>query len=333
MDPVFILSSPRSFTSVVSGMVGMHPFLYSIPELHLLEQDRVDQLISYFMTERQEKKLHGLRRLVSQLIIGEQTLDGVHMADRWLERRMSMSTGDLYRELIEMTGGLGFVDKSPAYSLSAVTLERLDKTFKNAKFIHLVRHPIGQGLSMAKLLPASMSSRRRIAEIRAKYRQELKEIPQLAKDLIFTRNTESDIDSESEYKDKMVVDFQYLWMRMQKRIITFLEGIDQTRKMTLRGEDFLKDPLATMQDISKFVDIPWMDNYSEFVLHPEQSPYACLGPQGAQFGNDVNYLQSPGYSKREFQIPTFASKVIPWKKDGSEFEEEVIRMARALGYD
>jgi len=71
MDPVFILSSPRSFTSVVSGMVGMHPLLYSIPELHLLEQDRVDQLISYFMTERQEKKLHGLRRLVSQLIIGE----------------------------------------------------------------------------------------------------------------------------------------------------------------------------------------------------------------------------------------------------------------------
>ena len=55
-----------------------------------------------------------------------------------------MSTGDLYRELIEMTGKLGFVDKSPAYSLSALTLERLDKTFKNAKFIHLVRHQLGR---------------------------------------------------------------------------------------------------------------------------------------------------------------------------------------------
>lgn len=333
MDPVFILSSPRSFTSVVSGMIGMHPKLYSIPELHLLEKERLDDLISYFISERQEKKLHGLRRLISQLIIGEQTLDGVHMADRWLERRMSMSTGNLYRELIQMTGQLGFVDKSPAYSLSAETLKRLNETFPKSKFIHLVRHPIGQGLSMAKLLPAALTSRQRMAEMRGRYREKINGIPQLARDLIFIRNSDSDKESDEEYKETIVMDFQYLWLRMQMRIIKFLNEIDKSRVMTLRGEDFLRDPIKTMENISDFAEIPWSEGYSELILHPENSPYACLGPQGAQFGNDVNYLQKPGYSKREFKIPDFSETLIPWRRDGTEFDQAVINLAHRLGYD
>ena len=329
MDPVFILSSPRSFTSVVAGMVGMHPELYAVPELHLLEKDRLDELISFFMTERQEKKLHGLRRITSELVLGEQTLEGVHMADRWLEKRMGMRTKDLYQELIDMTGGLGFVDKSPAYSLSPETLERLNQSFPKSKFIHLVRHPIGQGLSMAKLLPGVLTSRSRLAEIRSRYRNELTSIPHLARDLIWTR----EVYTEDGVQKEVEIDFQYLWLRMQRRIMSFLEQVDAHRKLTLRGEDFLKDPTGTMERISFFLGISWDTSYEEHILHPEQSPYACIGPQGAQFGNDVNYLLNPKYKKREFSIPDFDEKVVPWRTDGKEFDANVIELAKSLGYN
>jgi len=329
MDPVFILSSPRSFTSVVAGMVGMHPELYAVPELHILEKDKLHELISFFMTERQEKKLHGLRRITSELLLGEQTLEGVHMADRWLERRMWMSTRDLYQQLIDMTGGLGFVDKSPSYSLSPETLERLNQSFPASKFIHLVRHPIGQGLSMAKLLPGVLTSRSRLAEIRSKYREKLTSVPHLARDLMWIR----EVNTEEGPQKEIEIDFQYLWLRMQRRIMTFLEQVEADRKMTLRGEDFLKYPTETMVRISGFLNISWNASYEQEILHPERSPYACIGPQGAQFGNDVNYLINPTYKKREFTIPSFSERIIPWRTDEKEFEANVIELATELGYD
>lgn len=328
MDPIFILSSPRSFTSVVAGMIGMHPNLYSIPELHLLERDRLEDLVAFFRSEKQEKKLHGLRRLVSQLILGEQTLAGVRMADRWLEKRIEMSTEDLYRELISMTGGLGFVDKSPAYSLSAVTLERLARTFPESKFIHLVRHPIGQGLSMAKLWPAATTARERVSEVRSRYRQPSTVMPPLARDLMRVLSSGNGIEADQILE----IDFQNLWLRMQLRILTFLKDLDLSRSMTLRGEDFLRDPIEQMQIITHFLSIPWRPDYEEMILHPETSPYACIGPQGAQFGNDVNYLLSPGYSKREFTIPTFSDLTVPWRTDGGLFNGEVVRLAHQFGY-
>jgi hypothetical protein len=328
MDPVFILSSPRSFTSVVAGMVGMHPNLYSIPELHLLETDRLDELFALFMAERQEKKLHGLRRLVSQLILGEQTLAGVRMTDRWLDKRMELSTADLYCELIAMAGGLGFVDKSPAYSLSPLTLERLARTFPESKFIHLVRHPISQGLSMAKLLPLAVTARKRVAEVRSKYREESTVIPPLARDLMRVLSSASGSESEQV----LDIDFQYLWLRMQLRILAFLKEISPARSMTLRGEDFLRDPIEQMQITSSFLGLPWSPDYEDSILHPERSPYACIGPQGAQFGNDINYLLSPCYSKRKFAVPDLSDLKIPWRTDGAQFNEEVIRLAHQFGY-
>ncbi|WP_396275094.1 sulfotransferase family protein [Hyphomonas sp.] len=328
MDPVFILSSPRSFTSVVAGMVGMHPSLYSVPELHLLERDHLQDLVSFFIAEKQEKKLHGLRRIISQLVLGEQTLAGVRMADRWLEKRMHLTTADLYRQLILMTGGLGFVDKSPAYSLSPKTLERLARTFPESRFIHLVRHPIAQGLSMAKLLPAAVTSRRRLAEVRSKYRNESTVVPPLARDLLLVKTSGS--ENESNYV--LDIDFQHLWLRMQLRILSFLKNLQPGRHITLKGEDFLRDPISQMQPISTFLGIPWCSDYEDFILHPEWSPYACIGPQGAQFGNDVNYLLNPVFVKREFTVPDFSGMPIPWRTDGAQFSEEVVRLANYFGY-
>ena len=331
MEPLFILSSPRSFTSIVAGMIGMHPRLYAVPELHLLEKERLDELISFFISERQEKKLHGLRRVLSQLLIGEQTLAGVRMADRWLERRMSFTTKEIYLELIQMTNGLGFVDKSPAYSLSATTLKRLAEAFPASKFIHLVRHPIGQGLSMAKLLPSTVRARRKLHNLQSRFREMSTVVPPLARDLVRMRTLESHEDNR--VSQEIDIDFQHLWCRMQSRIVQFLSDIDEDRQMTIRGEDFLVNPIGKCEEISAFLGIPWNSEYAEDVLHPELSPYACLGPQGAQFGNDINYLLDPCYRQREVVIPKFGNAIIPWRNDGAKFEATTISLASSFGYE
>ena len=46
-DPLVILSPARSFSSVVSTMIGEHPQLYGFPELHICTSDSLEDLIQW----------------------------------------------------------------------------------------------------------------------------------------------------------------------------------------------------------------------------------------------------------------------------------------------
>ena len=72
-------------------------------------------------------QLHGLLRIVAQLYSGEQTLDSIDMARRWLLPRMGHSTADIYRELCRKVTPLRIVDKSPIYGLKPETLHRIPR--------------------------------------------------------------------------------------------------------------------------------------------------------------------------------------------------------------
>ena len=167
-----------------------------------------------------------------------------------------------------------------------------------------------------------------MAEVRSKYREELTGIPPLARDLMLVLS----MACGSESEQVLDIDFQYLWMRMQLRILTFLKEISPTRSMTLRGEDFLRDPIEQMQTISSFLGLSWSPGFEDSILHPERSPYASIGPQGAQFGNDVNYLCSPCFLQRQVSVPIFTDLTIPWRTDGALFNEELVRLAHQFGY-
>ena len=42
-QPIFILASPRSFTSLLCTMLGQHPEVYGVPELHLFLAENMAQ--------------------------------------------------------------------------------------------------------------------------------------------------------------------------------------------------------------------------------------------------------------------------------------------------
>src|SRR5215470_7660537 len=96
-DPVIILAPPRSFTSVVCGMLGQHPQMYGLPEVNLF--------VAETMRERQELiarpkfSTHGLLRVVAQLFVGTQTIQTIILAQRWVEIRADCSCVSIFREL------------------------------------------------------------------------------------------------------------------------------------------------------------------------------------------------------------------------------------------
>lgn len=67
------------------------------------------------------------------------------------------------------------------------------------------------------------------------------------------------------------------------------------------------------------------------MLHPEDSPYACLGPFGAHLGNDINFLRSPAFRPGGVASPGLTGP-LPWRRDGHGFRDEVLALARTLGY-
>jgi microcystin synthetase protein McyG len=132
---IFVLSSPRSGSTLLRVMLAGHPALFSPPELHLLPFEN--------MTEwQQELGLtylgEGLQRAYMDL-----TAQDAQASKTWLDAliREERSTQAVYGELQALAQGRKLVDKSPTYAGQISTLQRAEDLFENAKYIHLVRHP------------------------------------------------------------------------------------------------------------------------------------------------------------------------------------------------
>jgi hypothetical protein len=295
--PLIILGSPRSFTSLINGMLGQHPEAYGMPELNLFVTDRLRDLLEEFGGYRQIQ-IHGLMRVVAQLYGGEQTLASVDLAKRWMMTRFDRSTTEIYHELCDRVAPLRVVDKSPVYSSKAEYLERLVRAFPNACFLHLLRHPRTQGESMMKIAKGMMA--------------------------IMEDSVDYDVDPP-------VVDPQISWLRVQQNIVEVLARIPPERQLTLRGEDVLNAPNSSLREICRWLGIRTDDEALEFMMHPEDSPYARLGPLGAHLGNDINYLRSPALRQGRIRTSTLEGP-LSWRRDGGGFREEVVEMARRFGY-
>jgi sulfotransferase family protein len=143
--PLFLLGSPRSFTSVVCAMLGQQPQMYGFPETRLFV---AETLAGTWNKRPKQYPEHGLRRVVAQLFFGEQTDATIKLARRWLRRRSHFNTGFIFELLAERVYPLIPVEKSPDVVNNIRSLERMYKFFPHARFIHLLRHPRGHGESI-----------------------------------------------------------------------------------------------------------------------------------------------------------------------------------------
>jgi malonyl CoA-acyl carrier protein transacylase len=132
---IFILSSPRSGSTLLRVMLAGHPSLFSPPELHLLPfntmREREEQLNLSHLGEGLQKALMEINNLdaaASQRLVRDM-------------EQQNLSIKQVYQRLQENIAPRLLVDKSPSYAVNRAILERGEAIFANSKYIHLVRHP------------------------------------------------------------------------------------------------------------------------------------------------------------------------------------------------
>ena len=98
---LIILSSPRSFSSIVSTMVGQHPQMYGFPELNLFTAETIADFLKYHERLKKILYLDGLIRTLAQLNSGSQSSITVLEARTWLAERQDWTTQKLCDYLLE----------------------------------------------------------------------------------------------------------------------------------------------------------------------------------------------------------------------------------------
>ena len=296
MDELFVmLSPPRSFSSVVSTVIGEHPDLYGFPELHVFVEDTIGQLIEYeIKSKRRYCGPHGLLRAIAQLHEGTQSTESISRAIVWLHDRRDWPTKDMMDYLLEQVSPQIGVEKSPVNSRSIRHLKRIYKQYPNSFFLHLVRHPVSG----------------------AKSREEFNQ------DLILR---------SMHYRGTKLIYHTLEWYEMHRNIMEFTSKLPIGQTMRIRGEDLLSDPDQYLPQIAEWVGIRTDTAAIEAMKHPENSPYACVGPAPARGGNDLKFMLSPKLRVGKVKEPSLEAFLPEALAELNE--QETWEMARRLGFE
>lgn len=298
--PLFLLAPPRSYTSLINAMIGQHPQAFGLPELNLFNVEQLKDLWRRVSDEigDDSNRRQGLLRAVAEIYAGEQSSATITMAQHWAAARQEKPTGDVYKELVMKLDPLIPVEKSPAYTISTKRLTRIYETFPNARFIHLVRHPIPQCKSVMNLNNGIFA--------------------------LFV--------NALEFKDdRAIVEPQISWHDININILNFLNMVPENQQMRIKGEDIMTNPREYLAKICRWLGIRDDDAAIEEMMHPERSVFACFGPINALFGNDPNFLRGPTFRQHTPKIPPLDDP-LPWRDDDQRLYPEVASLAIEFGY-
>ncbi|MCC6488136.1 MAG: SDR family NAD(P)-dependent oxidoreductase [Candidatus Hydrogenedentes bacterium] len=131
----FLLSGPRSGSTLLRVMLAGHPGLFCPPELHLLQFNSMrewhEDLGRSYLGEGLQRAFMETRNLDAAQ--AKALLDDLVEKDAPVEQVYAMLQDDAGTRLL--------IDKSPTYASAIETLEHAERLFDGAKYIHLVRHP------------------------------------------------------------------------------------------------------------------------------------------------------------------------------------------------
>jgi len=313
-DPVFILSPPLSFSAHFAAMLGQHPQMYSLPETHLF---LADTLRDWWDTcaKASFNMSHGLVHAVAQLVYNEQNETSVRLARAWLRRRLPFTTGYVLELLAERVHPRALVEKSPSMIFHLESMQRVARMFPLASFIYLVEHPRRHCEAV-------------VAAVKDAVAHHPNRVPQWLLQLVCFSAASAD-ESSQEHAE---LDPQQAWLALNKNIGDFLEAVPEAQKLRVRTEDVLRDPDAVLASLTEWLAIRSDSEAIEAMKHPERSPYARFGPEGARYGDDATFLRSPSLPAVP-AVPDDLNAPFSWREDGEGFSSESKALARQLGYE
>jgi amino acid adenylation domain-containing protein len=136
---VFVLSPPRSGSTLLRVMLAGHPRLFAPPELELLSFDSLGARKSA-LQGRNSFWFEGLIRAVMEVRRCDADEAKAILAE--LDEK-DLSTREAYRLLQDWIGERTLVDKTATYAFDPQVLARAEATFAEPLYIHLIRHPGG----------------------------------------------------------------------------------------------------------------------------------------------------------------------------------------------
>jgi len=131
----FLLSAPRSGSTLSRVMLAGHKDLFCPPELHFLQCNSMGEwregIGATYISE-------GLQRALMELHNLDADAARV-MYEQWV--REDWPVEKAYAAIQEAAGPRLLIDKSPSYGTDIEVLEHAERLFDGPKYIHLVRHP------------------------------------------------------------------------------------------------------------------------------------------------------------------------------------------------
>jgi hypothetical protein len=295
-SPIFVLATARSYSSVVTTMIGQHPGLAALPELKLFAYETIGELeasLPRFWRERGVRhRSPGLVRAVAQLEFGDQNPDSLISAQTWLTERSDWAGAHILDVLMARIGDRAAVEKSPENVDTDEGLRRLASAYPRARYLHLTRHPVTTQRSIeehwSRIFPNYSPRGGPMRPIAA-------------------------------------------WVETQCRIVNFSATLPNSRYLRIRAEDVLNDRVSQLRRIAEWLEIRTGDDAIEAMMHPEASPFACPGPAGSgiEGGNDPDFLRNP--IPRRVEVPRTLDAPHGWVGNAALWRRTV-EIATRLGY-
>ena len=294
---VFILSPPRSGSTLLRVMLGGHPSLFAPPELELLSFETLAErkaalsgrygsfLEKTALGDRYNFWLEGMVRAIMALR-GCDAEEAKRTMEDWEGRQLT--TIQCYRLMQSWLGDRILVDKTPSYSFNLETLKRAEVHFDRALYIHLLRHP----------------------------RAMIRSFEEAKFDQIF-------VGYEHSLSPRALA--ESFWLISHQNILEFLKGVPAHRQYRLKYEELVNRPRAAVEGICQFLGLTFHPDMLQPYGDPETRMTDGIHP-GSKMVGDPKFHQNQGID------PKAADR---WREDSTEdFLADVTwKLAESLCYE
>ena len=267
--PIIILGTGRSFTSVISCMIGQHPDMIGLPETNIFCDPTIGAVFQRFGRRANMFRRAGLLRTLAHFHDGAQTDETIEAAERFVLEHEHWSAQEIAAYFAKLAAPRGIVEKSISTCRQPSTLARAREAWPNAYFLHITRQP--------ESIVGSMQARIDSALEQGKG----------------ARRVEKFLQSQS--LDTYIG-------RLTTTILEFMATLPPGRGMNLHGERFLTDASFYCRQICEWTGLDMSDTAIEAMLHPENNPFAHHGPAKAVGGMSRSFLDNPTYSGKPVKV-------------------------------
>lgn len=299
---VFILSTPRSGSTLLRAMLGGSEHLFAPPELFLLPFDDLAERKAWF-SRSQGFLREGNVRAWMQL-----TGEGLEQAEHQLgeQEGKKLGTQAYYRMLQERLGERTLVDKTPFNAAQVETLQRAEQYFEDPLYIHLLRHPYGMIRSFEEAKLGELWHPRLFASSGS-----------------LPTATGGAKDSATALSPREFAEM--IWVVLHQNILAFLGEIPAERQTKLRFEELVGSPRGAMEGLCGFLGVDFESAMLDPRANGRERMTDGIHPESRMIG-DMKFHQHEAID---------ASAAELWKQHyRRDFLSDVAwELAAALGYD